>query len=208
MTQHRVSDSLNPRKLPGQTRATKTVEAILEAAAEVLDRVGLDGYNTNYIAERAGVSIGSLYQYFPTKEAITAALIESGHQRILASIAEISDSTDWRRSLRHVITVAAEHQLSRPQLAKLLDFEEARLSIAARDKHIAMAVRELITRIVTVPAERIGIKPTAAASDIMAMTRALSDAASHRGDTDIEGLQCRISRAVFGYFDETSPSAI
>lgn len=200
MTRRRVPDALNPRKLPGQTRATKTVEAILEAAAEVLDRVGLDGYNTNYIAERAGVSIGSLYQYFPTKDAITAALIENGHQRVLASITEMADISDWQQALRRVVALAAEHQLARPQLARLLDLEEARLSIAERDKHIASAVRELIMKIVTAPAERIGISPAAAASDVMAMTRALSDAASLRGDTDVAGLQHRILRAILGYF--------
>ena len=65
----------NPRKSPEQSRSTETVRTILEGAARVLEERGLDGYTTNAVAERAGVSIGSVYQYFPGKEALTAALV-------------------------------------------------------------------------------------------------------------------------------------
>ena len=51
-----------------------TVAAILEGAAQVLECHGSDGFTTNAIAERAGVSIGTLYQYYPDKNAIAAAL--------------------------------------------------------------------------------------------------------------------------------------
>lgn len=67
---------LSPRKKPAQSRAAATVHAILEGAANILERQGLEGYTTNEIAARAGVSIGSLYQYFPNKDAVTIALIE------------------------------------------------------------------------------------------------------------------------------------
>ena len=67
---------LGPRKTPAQPRAAVTVHAILEGAASLLERQGLEGYTTNEIAARAGVSIGSLYQYFPNKDAVTIALIE------------------------------------------------------------------------------------------------------------------------------------
>jgi AcrR family transcriptional regulator len=62
------------RKRPKQARARATVEAILEAAAHILVRQGHDALTTNSVAERAGVSIGSLYQYFPNKEALVTAL--------------------------------------------------------------------------------------------------------------------------------------
>ena len=64
---------LNPRKKPGQGRSIATVEAILEAAARILETRGFVGYNTNDIASVAGVSVGSLYQYFPIKAAISGA---------------------------------------------------------------------------------------------------------------------------------------
>jgi AcrR family transcriptional regulator len=66
----------SPRKQPRQRRSQETVDAILSATAQILVRHGYEGANTNRIAEAAGVSVGSLYQYFPSKEALIAALIE------------------------------------------------------------------------------------------------------------------------------------
>ncbi len=62
------------RKLPQQERSRETVRAILDGATRVLSREGYDRASTNRIAEVAGVSIGSVYQFFPNKEAIFAAL--------------------------------------------------------------------------------------------------------------------------------------
>lgn len=64
------------RIAPRQARARASVEAIIEAAARVLETSGEDGLNTNAVAERAGVSIGTLYRYFPDKQAILVALAE------------------------------------------------------------------------------------------------------------------------------------
>jgi len=63
------------RKQPKQQRAILLVETILEAAAHILEN-GTEPFTTNHIAQKAGVSIGSLYQYFPGADAIMAALIE------------------------------------------------------------------------------------------------------------------------------------
>ncbi len=63
------------RKSPQQKRATATLEAIVEAAAHILREGGAEALTTNAIAARAGVSIGSLYQYFPNKQAIVRAMI-------------------------------------------------------------------------------------------------------------------------------------
>lgn len=65
-----------PRKEPRQDRSRATVDAILEAAADVFERSGYDGTTTDSVAERAGVSIGTLYQYFPTKDALLTKLAE------------------------------------------------------------------------------------------------------------------------------------
>jgi AcrR family transcriptional regulator len=65
---------LSPRKTPVQERSQATVDAILQAAADILSREGAARLTTNRIAERAGVNIASLYQYFPGKDAIVAEL--------------------------------------------------------------------------------------------------------------------------------------
>jgi len=67
---------LNPRKQPVQHRSKATVDVILVAAAQVFENHGYASGTTNRIAARAGVSIGTLYQYFPSKEAIAVALLE------------------------------------------------------------------------------------------------------------------------------------
>ncbi len=67
--------AVSPRKTPVQPRAAQTVEAILTAATRILVRHGVKGFTTNTVAERAGVSIGSLYQYFPNKDAILSELM-------------------------------------------------------------------------------------------------------------------------------------
>lgn len=67
-------DKFSPRKLPQQLRSKATVDAIFEAAMQVLANTPADP-SVQHIADRAGVSVGSLYQYFPTKEALVGALI-------------------------------------------------------------------------------------------------------------------------------------
>lgn len=66
----------NRRKRPKQERSQATVEAIITATAHILTEEGYDHFTTNRVAERAGVSIGSLYQYFPNKESLLLALAE------------------------------------------------------------------------------------------------------------------------------------
>lgn len=73
------------RRQPRQRRARQTVEALLDAVAKLLKREGVKAVTTNRIAEVAGVSIGSVYQYFPDKRAIYVAL----HQRHIEEIDQL-----------------------------------------------------------------------------------------------------------------------
>jgi len=69
-----MTPQLSPRKAPRQSRSQATVTAILDATAHILVERGVAAVSTNAVAERAGVSVGSLYQYFPNKDALIAAL--------------------------------------------------------------------------------------------------------------------------------------
>jgi len=86
------SKTVRPRKTPRQERSQRTVEAILGAAAQVFADQGYAATTTNHIAERAGVSIGSLYQYFPSKDAILLALaerhVETAFSKVLETVRE------------------------------------------------------------------------------------------------------------------------
>jgi AcrR family transcriptional regulator len=74
------------RRTPRQSRAEETVAAILEAAAQILEKGGLAAFTTNAVAERAGVSIGTLYQYFADKNALLRAL---GEREMAAALGNI-----------------------------------------------------------------------------------------------------------------------
>src|SRR5258708_33812365 len=74
------------RRIPRQARAGETVSLILEATAQILEAGGLPAFTTNAVAERAGVSIGTLYQYFANKNAILLALARQQMTIGLASI--------------------------------------------------------------------------------------------------------------------------
>jgi AcrR family transcriptional regulator len=80
---------LQPKKLPRQARARATFDAIVESSARLLAAEGYAAVSTNRVAEVAGVSIGSLYEYFPNKQSIVATALA----RVTAEIAaEVSDS--------------------------------------------------------------------------------------------------------------------
>jgi len=87
--------TIAPRKAPRQERARVTVEALLDATARVLCQSGYDGLTTNKVAAAAGVSVGSLYQYFPGKDALVIALLlrhadhqHAAFQRALLGVAD------------------------------------------------------------------------------------------------------------------------
>jgi AcrR family transcriptional regulator len=84
----RVKPQLKPRKQPIQARSATTVAALHEASIQVLRAVGYRKFTTTRVAERAGVSVGTLYQYFPNREALIAAVID----RYLADLANAIDA--------------------------------------------------------------------------------------------------------------------
>lgn len=117
-----------PRKQPSQGRSRIAVEAILDAAAQVLEERGYTAGTTNRIAERAGVSIGSLYEYFPNKDAVVVALAEREIEADRCAILELLSGAPAKESLasilrRFVETVVGFHA-RRPALHRIL-FEEA-----------------------------------------------------------------------------------
>jgi AcrR family transcriptional regulator len=79
---------LAPRKLPSQARSRATFDAIVDACTGLLPRLGYAGATTNHVAEHAGVSIASLYEYFPGKDAIVAQVAERLVDRVLRRLAK------------------------------------------------------------------------------------------------------------------------
>lgn len=120
-------DRFQPRKQPKQQRSAQTREQILEAAARVFSEYGYRAGTTNRIAAAADISIGSLYQYFPNKDAILAALIDahidSGTARLAARVAAgLPDSLE--EQLRLFTRATIDNHRDDPHLHRVL-FEEA-----------------------------------------------------------------------------------
>lgn len=105
--------TLEPRKLPRQRRSKATVQAILDACADAIARNGYLGLTTHALAARAGVSVGTLYQYFPNREAIAGALVARAMERMLeamrGALAEcVSRGWAGLRATEHMLLTALE----------------------------------------------------------------------------------------------------
>jgi len=140
---------LSPRKKPVQARSQATVDAILEATARVLVDSGYDRASTNRIADRAGVSIGSLYQYFPSKESLVGALIDRHSDEMLAvflrQVAAVKDAP-IHEAVRAVVVATVDSHLVEPKLHRIFEEQVPRIgklaeSLEKLDTHASSAVR-------------------------------------------------------------------
>ena len=196
------AETPTPRKRPVQARSAITVDAILTAAAHILEGEGMEGYTTNAIAARAGVSIGSLYQYFPNKEAITAALVLADAERLYEGLQAASDASagaPFLSRLEALLDVVIAHQMDRPALARMIDMEERRLAHdpalqAVHEAGFALVRQELQQSGFNLP---FGLE--ACTVDVFAIVLGICDTAGERGETDGDSLKARIRHAVLSY---------
>ncbi len=115
--------STNPRKPASQERSRLTVDALLEATARVLMKEGYDRASTNKIAAVAGVSIGSLYQYFPSKEALVAAVIDRHMHEMMQVVRDALIKVATRPievAARELVSVMIDAHRVNPKLHRVL----------------------------------------------------------------------------------------
>jgi AcrR family transcriptional regulator len=112
-----------PRKKASQNRSRALVDTLIEATARILVKEGFDQASTNRIAAKAGVSVGSLYQYFPSKEALVAAVMER-HRRDLLHVArgtlEEAATLPLEPAVRKLVGVAIKAHSVDPKLHRVL----------------------------------------------------------------------------------------
>lgn len=139
---------INPRKSASQERSRLTVDALLEATARVLVKEGYDRASTNRIAQVAGVSIGSLYQYFPSKEALVAAVIDRHTQETtqLARDALIKVAMQpIEEAIRELVKLGIDAHRIDPKLHRVLTEQVPRVgrldTVQARDREAYALVR-------------------------------------------------------------------
>ena len=112
-----------PRKHASQDRSRATVDTLVEATARLLVKEGFDKASTNRIAGEAGVSVGSLYQYFPSKESLVAAVIVRHNEELMqaarGALAEVA-TLPIAKAVRKLVTVAIEAHRIDPKLHRVL----------------------------------------------------------------------------------------
>jgi AcrR family transcriptional regulator len=124
------------RRQPGQARAQSTVRVILEATVKVLNRDGLNAATTSRIAEVAGVSVGSLYQYFPNRDAILTALQDREFSRALELLETALADQNLRKTPRVTVSAVVKGLMllysNSPGLHRVLAIEGLRVAEADR----------------------------------------------------------------------------
>jgi AcrR family transcriptional regulator len=140
------------RKEPRQARAQATVNAILEATVQVLDREGLEAATTTRVAEVAGVSVGSLYQYFSHRDAILNALQDREFERALGMLGDVLANANLAKNPRETVSAAVQGLASlyraSPGLHRVLAIEGLRVAKADRvhdfDARVLSIVRHFL----------------------------------------------------------------
>jgi len=162
-----------PRKRPRQERSKATVDSILGATARVLVRHGFDGLTTNAVAEAAGVSIGSLYQYFPNKEALVSALIdrhmEDMNASVLAELTRVA-KLPLAEAARCVIELMIRAHAIDPALHRVLTEQVPRIGKLAKLRDLDELCHRMVAGLLTARRDEITIRDPDMAAFILVST--------------------------------------
>lgn len=157
-----------PRKRPQQARSQTTVHAILEATVQVLEREGPDSATTTRIAEVAGVSVGTLYQYFSHRDAIFDALQEREFERAIVLMQEVLSHNNLAKSPRETVAGCVQGMLAlyvaSPGMHRVLAMEGLRSTKADRIHSFDLRVIALVRHFITATGAPIRRKNTDAAA--------------------------------------------
>lgn len=191
-------NALKARKVPGQARSQETVSVILEASARILESDGLRGFNTNAIAAKAGISVGSLYQYFPNKDAIVLALIggyeEVLHNAVLEAV-QAGRGRELKPRLRLLVRALVAVHYRRARLNRVLEAEEERLGSGADDS----AFHVMVLRLLQDHKNEMAVTVSAATERVLiAILRAVVDLGLASGASP-RSTEHRAMRALCGY---------
>ncbi|MCO5103692.1 MAG: TetR/AcrR family transcriptional regulator [Burkholderiaceae bacterium] len=201
------SAASTPRRKPRQARSLVTVEAIFQAVRQIVATQGEAGLTSNRIAEVAGVSIGSLYQYFPSKEAILAAMLDRHCENVMLELDAVlarAEQEQWpleqqvRQYVRRYLAAFAAGNTAERALARLswqIDYRAAMLvAVRGTSERLALSLQRL--------AQREGAGPLTP-SQLFVLTRAFMGAVRAAsleqspmlGSTELEDALVQLSHA-------------
>ena len=130
---------LEERKKPKQQRSISRVNQILDTAALILEQDGIEKLTTNYLAKTSGISVGSIYQYFPNKDAIIVKLIERQQKRktdfLRKQVFELKH-TNLERMVEGLISALFSFQKKNPRLEQILIQKQYVLGVNYFEKNL------------------------------------------------------------------------
>jgi AcrR family transcriptional regulator len=200
---------LNPRKKPQQRRSRVTIDTIFEATIQVLLAQGLDGVTTIQIADRAGVSVGSLYQYFPNKGALLAAVVKRHVSQVADSTIAACNSVH-RKPIREMcaamMSAFVDAKTRRPEVSRALYLPSAAVNADAIVKEesarCVQAVHDMLITASDAKFEQPLLVSGVLIASIVGPTRATIEAGGNRAT--FEGLKRHLTALSAGYLKEMS----
>jgi AcrR family transcriptional regulator len=197
----------NPRKSASQERSRATVQALLDATARVLTKEGYDRASTNRIAATAGVSVGSLYQYFPNKEALVAALVARHNREMLDLLREALKevaSLDLATAIAKLVRAAVDAHRVDPALHRVFDEQVPRMGQLAKIEALQGETFQLVRSYLEARRNEISVRDLDSTTSILVTT---VEALTHRfvihrpgaPERDRDRFIDEVTRLVVGY---------
>ena len=205
--------SLNPRKNPQQRRSRDTIDTIFEATIQVLLANGFDQTTTTQIAERAGVSIGSLYQYFPNKRALMAAIVRrhvSGVVDATIAACESAHGKSIEAMCATIIDAFVDAKTRRPDASRALYLPTAAVNgdtiVKEESSRCAQAIQDMLMTASDANFEQPHLVSSVLVASIVGPTRAAIEAGGNRSTFD--ALKLHLTALCVGYLKEVSLLAV
>ncbi len=162
-----------PRKRPTQERSRDTVATILNATARILGKRGFDALTTNAVARAAGVSIGSLYQYFPNKEALVTALteqhIEDMNTAIHAEFERVA-TLPIAQAARAIIELTFRAHTIDPELHRVLTDQMPRVGRIAKLRQMDEITHRMLVAVLVARTAEISVRDPDLAAFVLEST--------------------------------------
>lgn len=201
--------SLNPRKKPQQRRSRDTIDTIFEATIQVLLANGFDKTTTIQIAERAGVSIGSLYQYFPNKRALLAAIVRQHVGGVVDATIAACKSVHGKRIEEMCATIMAvfvDAKTRRPDISRALYLPTAAVDgdaiVKEESIRCAQAIHDMLITASDAKFEQPQVVSRVLVASVVGPTRAVIEAGGNR--STFEALKLHLTALCVGYLKEVS----
>jgi AcrR family transcriptional regulator len=195
--------NVNPRKSPRQARARVTIDAIVEASTQLLLADGYDRFTTARAAGRAGVSVGSLYQYFPNKAALAAAVIDRCSKDYIAALDRAlagRPRITLDQCIRAIVDVVLVSHEVAPDLHRIVIDLAPRIGVAEKTERMSRKMADAIEAVLRMHADEIAaeIDLATAATLIETLLVALAHRASRRKDEVADEATRMITRYLAG----------